>query len=584
MGLFVAVVAVAAWVGIRGYLAAGELQAAVPLASKVQSQVADGEIEAAKTSAAALVDHSRSAHELTGDPIWRVSELVPWVGGNLRAVREAAEVTDTVAREAVFPLVSDVAELGADSFKPVNGVIDLGPIVAAQPTVSSARIALNGAAAQARSIDVSETIDPISDAVDQLTTSVDRADTLIEGVDRAVTLLPRMLGADGARTYLLLFQNPAELRAGGGITSALAEISTNAGSVSLARQASGGDFRGIEAPVVQLPAETLDLYGDRAARYVQNTTLVPDFATSGQIAATMWANEYGTQVDGVLSIDPVALSYLLEATGPITLPATGEVLTAQNAVQFLLSDVYAKYQEPSAQDAVFAESAKAVFDTIAGGSIDPIKLLDALGKAGGEDRLKVWSSHPDDQAVLVDTTLAGGLPVNSDDATGVGVYFNDATGAKMDYYLDTAVQTATAVCRADGRMSIAVSVTLTNTAPADAGATLPRYVTGGGAFRVTPGNVSTIVYIYAPSNPNPDEPTLVTNLDPGVDGGSLFSARDGLHTVTGFSVDLAPGESRTVSVDLVAQSGLSSQIDALITPTIKPTVYSTETNRSFSEC
>lgn len=33
-------------------------------------------------------------------------------------------------------------------------------------------------------------------------------------LDRAVTLLPGTLGADGARNTLLLFQNPAELRAG----------------------------------------------------------------------------------------------------------------------------------------------------------------------------------------------------------------------------------------------------------------------------------------------------------------------------------------------------------------------------------
>jgi hypothetical protein len=581
--VFVLLVAGVAWVGIRGYLAANELQAAVPLASKVQKQVGSGDVEAAKDSAASLVDHARSAKNLTGDPVWRLSEYVPWVGANLRAVREAAEVTDTVASDAVFPLVSNVADLGADSFKPVNGAIDLAPLVAAQPTVASARVALAGASDKASGIDTSGTISVVTEAVEKLTSSVTQADGLIEGVDKAVTLLPRMLGADGPRTYLLIFQNPAELRAGGGITSALAEITTNGGSVSLVRQASGGDFK-FETPVVDLPAETLALYGDRAARYVQNTTLVPDFTTTGSIAATMWADRFGTQVDGVMSFDPVALSYLLEATGPITLPATGEELTSDNAVQFLLSDVYAKYEDPAVQDAIFAEAARAVFDTVSGGSIDPVKLLDALGDAGAENRLKVWSSHQEDQAVLADSTLAGGLPAATDDSTGVGVYFNDGTGAKMDYYLDTSVSTAAAVCRADGRTSISVSVTLTNTAPADAQTALPSYVTGGGAFGVTPGNINTVVYIYAPGNTDPDRPTLVTGLDPGVEGGTSFSGRDGNHTVTGFGIELAPGESRTVSVDLAGQVGISTDLRAAITPTIKTTVNATATNRSFPDC
>ena len=33
-----------------------------------------------------------------------------------------------------------------------------------------------------------------------------------------------------------------------------------------------------------------------------------------------WAESFGTTIDGVLSFDPVALSYLLGATGPVTLP------------------------------------------------------------------------------------------------------------------------------------------------------------------------------------------------------------------------------------------------------------------------
>jgi hypothetical protein len=164
------------------------------------------------------------------------------------------------------------------------------------------------------------------------------------------------------------------------------------------------------------------------------------------------------------------------------------------------------------------------------------------------------------------------------------VYFNDGTGAKMDYYLDTSVSTAAAVCRADGRTSISVSVTLTNTAPADARTALPGYVTGGGAFGVTPGNINTVVYIYAPGNTDPDQPTLVTGLDPGLEGGTSFSGRDGNHTVTGFGIELAPGESRTVSVNLAGQRGIPTDLQATITPTIKTTVNATATNRSFPDC
>ncbi|MCS5723257.1 DUF4012 domain-containing protein [Herbiconiux sp. CPCC 203407] len=529
------------------------------------------------------MDHARQAADLTGDPVWRLGEFVPFAGPNLAAVRQAASITDSVASDAIYPLVSNVSDIGVDSFQPVNGAIDLAPLVAAQPTVATARTVLSSAAADARGIETDGTVDLISEAVGKLRDSVIEADGLIQGVDRAVTLIPRMLGAEGDRNYLLLFQNPAELRSGGGITSALAQISTTAGSVSLTQQASGSDFRYAD-PVLPLPPESLALYGDRAARYVQNTTLVPQFELSGQIAATMWADRFGVQTDGAIAFDPVALSYLLEATGPITLPTSGVELTSENAVQFLLSDVYAQFEEPSVQDAVFAEAAKAVFDRVSSGDLDAGKLVSALTQAGDEGRFKIWSSHPEDQAVLADTTLAGGLPISGPNSSGVGVYLNDGTGAKMDYYLDTAVAVQGTSCRADGRPTVRVEVTLTSTAPADAGAVLPAYVTGGGNFGVTPGNVKTIVFVYGPDGANPDEPVLITDVDPGLEGAEFFSGRDQNRLVAGFPIELAPGETRTVAAEFVAQTGSSADFFADITPGVHPTVYSTETRGGFAGC
>ncbi|WP_420898141.1 DUF4012 domain-containing protein [Cryobacterium suzukii] len=48
----------------------------------------------------------------------------------------------------------------------------------------------------------------------------------LEGMNRAATLLPAMLGATEPRNYILLFQNPAELRSTGGIPGALELRST----------------------------------------------------------------------------------------------------------------------------------------------------------------------------------------------------------------------------------------------------------------------------------------------------------------------------------------------------------------------
>ena len=120
----------------------------------------------------------------------------------------------------------------------------------------------------------------------------------------------------------------------------------------------------------------------------------------------MWRQQFGTEVDGVLSVDPVTLSYLLAATGPIGLP-TGDTLLSENAVQLLLADVYARYTVPAHQDAFFAAAASSVFDAIAGGNFEPAALVSAISRAGEEHRILIWSAHAEEQAMLAPTTLAG---------------------------------------------------------------------------------------------------------------------------------------------------------------------------------
>lgn len=69
------------------------------------------------------------------------------------------------------------------------------------------------------------------------------------------------------------------------------------------------------------------LYSPVLARYPQDVNLSPDFPTAAALFAKMYTDRTGTAVDGVVAIDPVALSYLLEGTGPVEV-GDGVVLTS----------------------------------------------------------------------------------------------------------------------------------------------------------------------------------------------------------------------------------------------------------------
>ena len=184
----------------------------------------------------------------------------------------------------------------------------------------------------------------------------------------------------------------------------------------------------------------------------------------------MWAQQSGINVDGVIAIDPVALSYILGAVGPVTMP-DGEVITRDNVVELTESTAYVRFPtDQIARKKYLQDIANEVVKKMTGRIESPRKLLDALGKAVSERRIAVWSSSPADQKLLEETPLAHVIP--DDPAPYAEVVINNLGGNKMDYYLKEEIEYAADGCDGKTRKST-VTVRLTNTAPATP---LPDYV------------------------------------------------------------------------------------------------------------
>ena len=189
-------------------------------------------------------------------------------------------------------------------------------------------------------------------------------------------------------------------------------------------------------------------------------------------------------------------------------------------------------------------------------------MIEAFAMAGSEHRLLIWSAHKEDQAFLARTTLAGGLPVSDAGTQRFGVYLNDATGAKMGVYLGVKVGIGQATCRKDRRPNFGITVTLTNTAPADAATSLSAYVTGGGDFGVPPGNVKTLISVYGV----PGMQNLGVTRDNAVV--AYHPATDSGHPVSAISVELAPGASTVLRFAWLGAHPSTGEIVAQITPAI----------------
>lgn len=370
-------------------------------------------------------------------------------------------------------------------------------------------------------------------------------------------MLPSALGSGGAKRYALLFNNNAELRATGGIAGAISELTADAGRIELGRQLVPDDLNPAEGNGLPVTAEERALFGVRLGEYVQNVNLTPDFVRSGELTAALWQNSQGERLDGVVSIDAVALTGLLDATGPITVG--DREITAEDATSVLLVDVYREIADRAQQDAFFGDVTRAVFDKLFSEGTPLVALLKQFSTAAAEGRIAVWFSDPALQTMTAGGTLGGPLAQLSDDGAPVGVFFADGTAGKMDGYLEGSV---TATCSGQkGSRTIAATATLASTAPDDI-ATAPWVVTGPGVSGLPAGHIRTMVQFGATDSLRP---TGIT-----VDGEEVeLRTRmiDG-HPVAVAMVDLAPGHVSVVEAEFTVLPSRSPTVDRVVaTPT-----------------
>jgi hypothetical protein len=566
-------IVLALWVGVRGALAVQQLSQAVPLATALKADLISGDTAQAQSVAKDLSDKTASAVSLTGDVGWALTEFIPFLGANLQAVRIAAQSADILAAHVVTPLIGLTDGGGVKQLAPRDGRVDYSFLQDAE----SAAAAANGAAVNAQAllatIDRQFLIAPVDDAVVTLTGVVDSAASAAQALNALTHLTPRMLGADAPRNTLLVFQNPAELRATGGLMGAMALIHSDAGAMTLVRQATAGELnQGIDPPLAQLSDETKAVFGLLPAQLISDANVTPDFAQSAQIVSAVWERTFGDTISSVISVDPVALGYILAATGPIELP-NGMMVSEENAVSYLLTDVYFD-SDVEEQNIVFASVAAAVFDRIASGQVDAPALLAALVRAGDEHRVFLWNADSSEQDFTAGTTLQGLLPNAQVGSRSFGLYFNDATASKMDPYLTTSVQWGVVEeCRNDGRATAVFEVTMTNTAPANAGETFPPSVTGAGAHGTPAGSIRTAVIMYGARD--------------GVWGQALLDGQESpLFTVTTSQfatathlIELAPGQSTKLTFRMLLAPGASEGGaigELLTTPALNLSVEKTE--------
>lgn len=557
----VALFALILWGGTQLWSARGHLLAAQAQAETLKASLGKADDATLAASVRTLQAETRAARASLNDPVLRVFSAVPVLGRNISGAQVVAEELDTIAHSAVPGLVSIARDLRPDKLVSPDGQVDVDLLSDAEPHLLGPWRVLVRSASDLNAIKTGWMLPPVSSAVRDVQDRVGDVLAAVHTARRTAGVAPEMLGGDGARRYLLVFQTNAELRPTGGLPGAWAELIADDGRLSLGKQGVGGDIV-FDKPVVPLSDDETYLFTDKLGTEFRDINFTPHWPRSAEIARAMIKEDADLGVDGVISVDPVAMSYLLPGTGPIQ-PAKGPELTTENLVDVLLNRVYFDHPDPKDQDVYFALVTQAMFKAMTKPT-DARALLQGLSRGAGERRILVWSRYPNEQDELASGPIGGVLPTGPSNMPHIGFYLADVSASKMDYYLHYDVDVEAANCRPDGTQSYDASLTLKSTAPANG---LPAYVTGrrDAESGLKAGELTVALDIFAPHGGKVTDVT-VRGQKPNPDFSAFAPATYLGRGIGETTVTLKPGEQTTLDVSIMSGPRSRGQTTVHITP------------------
>ncbi|RHM62702.1 DUF4012 domain-containing protein [Collinsella sp. AF33-16] len=519
----------------------------VEIVGGLKDKVTSGDFSTLPDDAKKIDELCSSMKKETSSPVWTMASFIPVYGSDINAARTMIDALSDVSSNALVPMADNLSQATPGKLFQ-DGMINVSALQAVADSLSDSSKVFKSANEKIQGIgdthisQVTELVDKAKDGFATLNGAVDAA-------EKVAPVLPQMLGANGqTRNYLVYAMNNVEIRACGGFGGSQGLISVTDGQMSIGEFVPRIGLSEDEA-VESVDEEDEALFGNHSNLYNSGNTYSPDWPRNSQRVAALWKSQYGQDVDGVVGIDPVFLQYLLGLVGNVSLP-DGTVVDGTNAAKVLMHDVYWNYPVEES-DGIFASVASAAFDKILGGigDVDVTKLVSAVERGAEEGRLIAWMKNDDEQNAIKEMNIDASLPDPDDPSEDpvAGVYFNNLSFSKLDWYLNADTQIGQGIKNGDGTCSYRIAVTLTNIMTQEEAGKLPDYVAAS-APDAARDDERLNVSLFAPTGGN------ITDLT--VEGTQFGLGAATWHGIPFYSgtVDLHAGETTTITYTLTTSA------------------------------
>ena len=462
--------------------------------STLKKSIKDGDGEALKSSVTVVANSTDAIYREVTSPLWNVATFIPVVGEDVKSAQTLVSAAKNLVNNALEPLSNEIAGVSLSSLVS-DGAINAELISSLCSSGLEVLPVVEDSVNQINSLPDAH-ISQVAAIINKVKEPLASSGDIIAALRPALENLPRMVGSEGARTYLVIAQNNAEFRATGGLPGSWGTITVDNGYISMGEFTSILHQEGLSVAITEEEQAAIATNMDTDPAQVNCTA---DFVRVGEMSREYWLQATEQEVDGVVTIDPVFLQRLVGLVGGFT-AEDGTEINGDNCARVLMSDSYATYKNDNeAQDAFFSSVASTAFDHVMGnlGNIDSNKLVDVIKKSGEDHRLMVWMANADEEALVKAFGFSGDLQTDVTKPE-VGVYVNDDTWSKIDWYAKLSTTVGPAVKNADGTTSYTVQTDLTNTLTLEETGPISNYVLGYNTEKRDDADMRSYLFIYSP--------------------------------------------------------------------------------------
>ena len=293
---------------------------------------------------------------------------------------------------------------------------------------------LKDAQSNLASVNADDLPDSYKDKYIQINQYVGKAAIGLDDILGQKNTINDILGGNGPRKYLFLFENNQEMRATGGFIGSYGELDIFNGKVEKFF------MDGIYDPDGQLKTRIVPpgpIQKISANWSMHDSNWWPDFPTSVQKTAWFYEQAGGPTVDGVITITPTVLQDLLAITGPIPMPDYGVTVDQDNFIPLIQYKVETDYDKAANHPKqILSDLAPKIISKIINDSNlnDVVSMANSILGSLNEKQIQVYSRNPQVESLMDQNDWSGRILSTPKDY--FGVINTNINGFKTDGVID----------------------------------------------------------------------------------------------------------------------------------------------------